>query len=124
MTLLIDSDVLIDYLRDLAPAVRYFQGVKAAAVSAVTVAEVYAGARARDEESAIEDFLRTVTVLPVDREVGRRGGQLRKQFLPSHKVEIADALIAASSLLHNLTLVTLNRRHYPMIRNLFVPYRK
>lgn len=124
MRLLIDSDVLIDFLRGLGPAVKYLDKVDAAAVSAITVAEVYSGARNADEESAIEDFLKSVAVLQVDLDVARLGGRLRQQFLPSHNVEIADALIAATSQLHDLTLVTLNRRHYPMIDKLFVPYRK
>lgn len=124
MRLLIDSDVLIDFLRGLDPAVKYLDKVGAAAVSAITVAEVYSGARNPNEESAIEGFLKSVTVLPVNLDVARLGGRLRKRFLPSHNVEIADALIAATSLLHDLTLVTLNRRHYPMISKLLVPYRK
>lgn len=124
MRLLIDSDVLIDFLRGLDPAVKYLDKVGAAAVSAITVAEVYSGARNPNEESAIEGFLKSVTVLPVNLDVARLGGRLRMQFLPSHNVEIADALIAATSLLHDMTLVTLSRRHYPMISKLLVPYRK
>lgn len=37
-----------------------------------------------------------------------------RQFLRSHSVEVAYALIAASALLHHAELWTRNRKHYPM----------
>jgi len=35
-----------------------------------------------------------------------------------------DALIAATALNNRLQLVTLNGKHYPMVKNLLVPYQK
>jgi predicted nucleic acid-binding protein len=44
--LLIDTDVLIDYLRDRAEAVSYLEGLtESLLVSVITVAELYAGVR-------------------------------------------------------------------------------
>jgi predicted nucleic acid-binding protein len=37
---------------------------------------------------------------------------------------LADALIAATATVQQATLITLNKRHFPMIRNIQVPYRK
>lgn len=122
---LLDSDVLIDYLRGFSPAVNYFKTLgDAAAISVVSVTEIFSGARNEDEEAAMNDLFSTMIVIPVDENIAREAGRLRRRFFRSHQVETADALIAATSILHRLRLVTLNRRHYPMITNLLVPYRK
>ena len=51
-------------------------------------------------------------------------GKLVKQYRLSHSVEIPDAIIAATSLLSDMELNTLNIKHYPMFRGLKPPYRK
>ncbi|MFN5219653.1 MAG: hypothetical protein ACK5FE_01870 [Cyanobacteriota bacterium] len=43
---------------------------------------------------------------------------------PSHGTGLADALIAASAEAAGATLVTLNRRHFPMLADVLVPYAK
>ena len=121
---LIDSDVLIDYLRGLPAAGEYFRSVDAAAASVVSVAELISGARNDEEEAIINELLSTLHLLEVDENTAREAGRLRQRFLRSHNVEIADALIAATSILNGMQLVTLNRKHYPMLTDVLVPYRK
>ncbi len=81
-------------------------------------------ARFGEEEHAIELLVGVCTVFDVDREIARRAGALRRKYLGSHSVELPDALIAATSELRSARLVTLNRRHYPMLADVLVPYRK
>ena len=121
---LIDSDVLIDYLRGLSAARNYFRSVDAAAFSAVSVTELISGARNDEEEAAMNELFGTAHVVGVDENIAPEAGRLRRQFFRSHNVEIADALIAATSILYRLQLVTLKRRHYPMLTDALVPYRK
>jgi predicted nucleic acid-binding protein len=121
---LLDSDVLIDYLRGFSAARSYFKSVDAAAISVVSVTELVSGARNDEEEAAMTELFSTMHVVGVDETIAREAGRLRRQFLRSHNVETADALIAATSILHRLQLVTLNRRHYPMLADVLVPYRK
>ncbi len=57
--LLIDTDVLIDYLRDYPAAVSYVEAQQERfLVSVVTVAELYAGVREGEERARLEQFLR------------------------------------------------------------------
>ena len=121
---LLDSDILIDYLRGLSAARNYFKSVDAAAISIVSVTELVSGARNDEEEAAINELFSTMHIVGVDEKIAREAGRLRRQFLRSHNVETADALIAATSILHRLQMVTLNRRHYPMLADVLVPYRK
>ena len=121
---LLDSDILIDYLRGLSAARNYFKSVDAAAISIVSVTELVSGARNDEEEAAMNELFSTMHIVGVDEKIAREAGRLRRQFLRSHNVETADALIAVTSILHRLQLVTLNRRHYPMLADVLVPYRK
>ena len=121
---LLDSDILIDYLRGLSAARNYFKSVDAAAISVVSVTELVSGARNDEEEAAMNELFSTMHMIGIDETIAREAGRLRRQFLRSHNVETADALIAATSILHRLQLVTLNRRHYPMLADVLVPYRK
>jgi predicted nucleic acid-binding protein len=122
--LLVDTDVLIDYLRDEPNAVAYLEGLtEPAMVSTITVAELYAGVREGDERERLERFLLAFEVVAVDDEVAARGGLIRRDYGKSHGTGLADALIAASAELRSATLVTLNRKHFPMVP-IHIPYRK
>src|SRR6266404_4211584 len=100
---LLDTDVLIDYLRGLPAARDYFKSLGAAAVSVVTITEIISGIR-DDEESAVNDLFGTLQIINVDEHIAREAGRLRRKFFRSHHVETADALIAATSTLHRLQL--------------------
>lgn len=123
--LLLDSDVLIDYLRAQRSAVTFFETLEEkAAVSVVSVAELYSGVRNTEEERAVDALLSTMTAFEIDRAVAKQAGLLRQRYARSHALEMPDALIAATAALHGARLVTLNRKHYPMLADLLVPYRK
>jgi predicted nucleic acid-binding protein len=123
--LLIDTDVLIDYLRDRAEAVSYLEGLtESLLVSVITIAELYAGVREGAERTTLDEFIRAFEAIPVDREVAARGGLYRRDYMKSHNVGLADALIAATAESRQAALVTLNSKHFPMLANVIVPYQK
>ncbi len=124
-SLLIDTDVLIDYLRDKAEAVAYLESLsESLLISVITVAELYAGVRDGAERTKLDEFIRVFEIVPVDREISVRGGLYRRDYIKSHNVGLADALIAATAETHRARLVTLNGKHFPMLANVIIPYRK
>ena len=123
--LLIDTDVLIDYLRDRAEAVSYLESLtESLLVSVITIAELYAGVREGAERTKLDEFIRAFEIVPVDREIAIRGGLYRRDYMKSHNVGLADALIAATVEFRQAKLVTLNSKHFPMLANVVVPYQK
>lgn len=123
--LLIDTDVLIDYLRGRPEVVQYLDGrAEALLISVITVAELYAGVREGDERTRLDQFIRAFQLVPVDPAIAQRGGLFRRDYFKSHNVALPDALIAATAESVQATLVTLNQKHFPMLGNVSVPYKK
>lgn len=125
--MLVDSDVLIDFLRGLPEARNFVLNLpREAAISAITVAELHVGVREGKERAALQGMLDSFRILPLDAEIAQRGGLWRRDFGRSHGVGLNDALIAATAAFHALSLATLNLKHYPMLQGdqVFVPYLK
>jgi predicted nucleic acid-binding protein len=123
--MLIDTDVLIDFLRGLEQAKSFIASLpERVYVSAVTVAELHVGVRNGKERAALTAFLDTMETIALDAELAAEGGLLRRDYGFSHGVGLNDALIAATALKNRLQLVTLNGKHYPMVKNVLVPYGK
>ena len=122
---LVDSDVFIDYLKGLDFACDLIEThINKICLSVVTVAEVRAGIRGKEEEEALSQFLSAIHLYDVTRTIAEMGGDWVRQFGRSHSVEVPDALIAATASIHHLELKTLNIKHYPMIKDLAPAYQK
>lgn len=115
---LVDTDVLIEVLRArdlriLSEWRRLAESEEPVLYCAITAAELWHGAR-KQEEATILQLLSTLICVSVDAEIGRRAGEYLRSFRASNGVELADALIAATTALHDCSLWTRNRKHYPM----------
>ncbi len=122
---LVDTDIIIDYLRDNKQAVIYIESISdLPQLSVITIAELNAGIRNTEEKNALEKFLQSFQIIPVSQDIAETGGQFRREYGKSHGTGLADALIAATALSQDAVLASLNKRHYPMIKNLLVPYKK
>jgi predicted nucleic acid-binding protein len=123
--LLIDTDVLIDYLRGQSVAVGYLEESNDVfLLSSISIAELYAGVREGKERDALDAFIGAFEVVSINTAIAVRGGLYRRDYGKSHGVGLADALIAASAEERNATLVSLNRKHFPMLTTVIVPYQK
>jgi len=123
--LVVDTDVLIDYLRDLPQAVAFLEGSdQVLAASVITVAELYAGVRDGEERKRLDAFVEAFDLIALNDKSAVVAGLWRRQYGRSHGTGLADALIAATTDGVGGTLVTLNQRHFPMLPNLLIPYRK
>ncbi len=123
--LLIDTDIIIDFLRGFDKAVRYIKSHSEEIVlSVITVAELYAGVKGNDEHEELDDLIALFPILQITTEVARIGGLYKREYFKSHGVGLADGLIAASAEINDAVLKTLNIKHYPMIKGLKPPYFK
>lgn len=113
---LIDSDVIIWFLRNREETVNLLHNLKKSGVpacSAISVVEVQLGVK-KGEEEITADVLDSLKVFSVDKQVAQKAGEIiRKKRQKEVSVNVNDAIIAATCILHNLTLVTYNIKHYP-----------
>ncbi len=125
MSALVDTSILIDYLRGNAGAGDLLERERAADVlhaSEITRIEVLAGMRPTEEDDT-RALLSTLVWHPVDVEIAEEAGALGRQWLPSHHtIDSADLAIAATAVRTDARLLTRNVRHFPMFTDLQAPY--
>jgi len=123
--ILIDTDVLVDFLRGNDKAIAFIDEFSPYIVlSPIVVAELYAGVKGTDELSALDNFVSLFRVVPINFEIAKAGGLYKRDFGKSHGVGLADAILAATADKENAELKTLNVKHYPMIKGLKPAYIK
>ena len=124
-SILLDTDVLVDFLRGHSKAVAFVNARSDRIVlSSIVVAELYAGVKGDDEQTALETFVSLFRVVPVSAEIAKAGGLYKRDYAGSHGVGLADAILAATVEAVNAELKTLNVRHYPMFKGLMPAYKK
>jgi predicted nucleic acid-binding protein len=123
--LLIDTDVMVDYLRGSRVALDFLgKNIQRIAFSAVVVAELYAGVGNDRQKEDLDENLAAFRVIPISVEIAKMGGLLRSRYGKSHGTSLADALLAATVLQENADLATRNVKHYPMLKGLRPAYGK
>ncbi|MDR0795036.1 MAG: type II toxin-antitoxin system VapC family toxin [Tannerella sp.] len=115
--ILCDTKILIEVYRDNHAVTNTVKQIGQAniAVSDVTCAELMYGARNKTELKIFRKDLDTLTVLPVMPEISKMAVMLVEQYCLSHKLALPDALIAATSIYHQLDLYTLNIKDFIFI---------
>ena len=118
---LMDSNVLIDYIALRLPRTgsdfvenifnTYFL------ISVAVKIEVLGYNDVPNKMRAMEEFVDTATVLPLDDIVTHKTIELRRLH---KKLKLGDAIIAASALVHNLTLLSRNLADFKNIEGLSV----
>lgn len=118
--MLVDSDVLIWYLRGHENAAQFLNALAEFEVSAVSYMELVQGCRSKQElERLKKDFAaRQTTILLVTEPICARAVALVEAHFLGDGVRMPDALIAATALEHQLALVTANTKHFRTIEGL------
>ena len=112
---LLDSDVLIWLLRGRRDTLERLERLEGPfGLSVISRAEIWAGAR-EAEHRQIDALFLSLTTYAADGAVADLAGRfLREYRRRGRPLELPDALIAATAVVHDLTLVTYNLPHFPM----------
>lgn len=125
MSVVVDSSVLIDILRNSEAATVALERASAKEFphsSAVVRAEVLIGMRPKEEERTRE-LLDGVRWFPVGEAVAEEAGRLGRQWRPSHSgIDAASFIVAATANILRLPILTRNVKHFPMFPDLEAPY--
>lgn len=122
-TYLVDTDILIDYLRGDLKAVQFLEDhLSACSISVLTVTELFSGAKLSRQIRHVEVLIQVFKLFSMDLDISRQAGLFRGKYGASHGTGVVDAILAATAEKHGLCLVSRNKKHFPMVTDLLVPY--
>jgi len=118
--ILIDSDVLIWLTRGHAGAKTRLAQLNPWRISTITYLELAQGCRSKEELQRAKRGLavQQTEILPLTPTISERAMALIDAHALANGLQLADALIAATALEHNLTLLTGNTKHFGAIGDL------
>jgi predicted nucleic acid-binding protein len=115
---MLDTNVVINLLKKSPETVEKFVSLLEAktvvSVNPIVIAEIYAGAFAR-EHASIAAFFALCSEIEITSQMGKAAGAYANRYGKSHAaISLEDYLIAAAAKLSECALWTLNTKHYPM----------
>lgn len=126
--IILDSDVMIDLLRQYPPAVAWLDslGAEEIILPGFVVMELLQGCSNKAEQDRVEKVLMAFEMVWPLPETCDEALAVFADFHLSHKLGLLDALIGQTAVALNLSLHTFNRKHYAVIPNLVTiePYSK
>ncbi len=123
---LVDTDVLIWFLRGQSSAGEAIARCRSVELSAVTYMELVQRVRDKNEIRMLRRTIRLKEwrILPLTEDVSHRATMYIEGYALSDGLRVADALIAASAVQSGATLMTANTRHHKCILDIALePYR-
>lgn len=120
--IMVDSTILIDYFRKTNKSttrlVRHFEQYDKLYISSVTEFEVITGASLSNLQFW-DDMLSRFFVLDLDSTVARQAAKIVQQLKTKRKsIDKPDLFIAATAIVHGLSLDTANKKHFIHIDDL------
>ena len=120
--IVVDTDVIIDFFRDISPAAGVFSeliSLKKAALTAISVFELYAGIEGAKRLRQIENLVQELIILPLNTLEAAIAGRIYTQLKSRGKrVGTQDILIAAICVANDLPLYTKNMAHFSLIKDI------
>jgi tRNA(fMet)-specific endonuclease VapC len=120
--IVVDTDVIIDFFRDISPAANVFAeliSLEKAAMTAISVFELYAGIEGAKRLRQIETLVQELVILPLNTLEAAIAGRIYTQLKSRGKlVGTHDILIAAICLANDLPLYTKNIAHFSEIKDI------
>ena len=107
---IIDTPIMIDLLRGIEKSKNWLDGIETEniLISVVTVAELIAGCRNKNEQKKVDRELKEYEVIYLSSKCCKLGLEWYKNFHLSYGVGFLDCLIAATAYEKNVPIATLN----------------
>ena len=120
MTLILDTDVLIWFLRGNQRAIDFILEAIPFSISIVTYMELVQGMRDKRELAKMKKAFAEmeVEIIPLSESISLRASDYVEMYGLSHSMEMADALIAGTCIEKSDILVTANDKHYRVVEGL------
>ncbi len=118
--LMVDSDVLIWYLRGNKKAFNIIEKQNGFFLSVVSYMELVQGMKNKKELNLFRNAIRNwnAKILYITEDISVKAMFYVEQHFLSNSILLADALIAATAVSNGLALLTANVKHYKVLKNI------
>jgi predicted nucleic acid-binding protein len=118
--MLIDTDVLVWYLRGNINAQDIVHSNIPFKISVINYMELLKGMESKRELKLLQKYLRewTVEVIQINENISTRAMFLTERYSFNYSLELSDAIIASTSLEREEEILTANDEHYKFIPNI------
>ena len=119
---LVDTDVIIWYMRGNPRAAHVLERLGQFSISAVTYMELIQGMRNKHEVQVLRTALAQwrCPILPIDGVISNQAMFYVEQYFHKGSLRLADALIGATAIVHGIPLLTGDAKHYKVLPGLTV----
>jgi len=118
--MLVDTDVLIWYLKGNENAYQVIENSSNFFISVVTYMELVQGMRNKKELNNLRKALHiwNAKILYISEEISTKAMFYVEQHFLSHSMQLADALIGATAISYGNPVLTENDKHYKVLKDL------
>jgi len=118
--MLIDTDVLIWYMKGNEKAYNTIENSENFFISVVSYMELVQGMRNNTELNTLRKALKAwnAKILYISEEISVKAMFFVEQHYLSHSIQLADSLIGATAIAYGLPILTGNDKHYKILKNL------
>jgi len=114
---LCDTNILIHAFNGRQPTIDRLQeiGLEQVALSVITVMELYQGMGNKVELAQMKRKIKYYDVIEIDNATSRLAASLIENFKLSHDLQIPDAIIGATAVIHQIPFFTYNIKDFDFI---------
>ena len=118
----VDTDICVDFLRKKEPGYSLFtQFIERyePCVTAITAFELFLGQMKMKRKTRIDSFLEQFVLLPFDYKASKIAAEIQSLLdIKGKGIGVPDTLIAGICLANNVSLLTLNTKHFSRVPGL------
>ncbi|MEA2017201.1 MAG: type II toxin-antitoxin system VapC family toxin [Campylobacterota bacterium] len=112
---ILDTNILIEILKNNKVAIKEVEKFDIHYISEVTKMELFYGALNKVELEKLNKFVSLFEIISIDKAISNMASDLIYKYSKSHNLNIPDGLIAATSLMKNISLYTYNLKDFKYI---------
>ena len=118
--MIIDTDVLIWYMRGNEKAYEIIENSNTFFISVVTYIELVQGMRNKEELNHLREAFHgwNAQILYLSEEISAKAMFYVEQHFLSHSIQLADALIGATAIAYGFPILTANDKHYKIMKDI------
>lgn len=118
--MLVDTDVLIWYLKGNLNARTEIEALSEFYISVVSYIELVQGMRNKQELTCLRRALRAwnAKIAYITEDISAKAMFYVEQYYLSHSLQLADALISATAVANGLDVLTANTKHYHFLKDI------